>query len=183
MSGRLYTYRCPRVPRTSTLLTDLKRYIPLWLYGVGTFVLDQLTKEWIHRNLPFETFDDANTIVVIPGVFNIVHVGNTGAAWGMFRGASFWLALLAVATLGAIYRYRQHLGLQLQPVQIAFGVLTGGIVGNLIDRIRHDHVIDFLDIRIGSYIWPTFNIADCGIVVGVLFYLALSFWHPKLKVS
>jgi signal peptidase II len=63
-------------------------------------------------------------------------------------------------------------------VQTCFGLLCGGILGNLVDRLLHGHVVDFLDFRFGSYIYPTFNIADSGIVVGVLLYLIVSFKTP-----
>src|SRR5690606_30074307 len=118
-----------------------------WLLALGTaiFLSDQLSKEWIIRSLPFGAYFPPDNIVLIPGFFNIVHLGNTGAAWGMFEGMSFWLGLLAIAALGAIFLFRRHLHLHLIPVQISFGLLSGGIVGNLIDRMRHDYVVDFLD--------------------------------------
>jgi signal peptidase II len=161
----------------------LRRYATFWVLAVLVCSSDQITKEWVYRKLPFGTFLEPDRIEVIPGFFNIVHVGNTGAAWGIFEGGSLWLALLAIATLGAIHWFRRHLGLHLRPVQIAFGLLTGGIVGNMVDRFLHGHVVDFLDFRIFGYIYPTFNIADCGIVVGVIFYMILSFRHPELRVK
>lgn len=161
-------------------------YAPLWVIGVGTLLLDQATKAAIVRRLPYDTFLEPNRIEVIPGFFNLVHVGNTGAAWGLFQGGSIWLAALAILTLSAIYWFRTQLALHLRPVQIAFGLLTGGIVGNMLDRFFYGHVVDFLDVRIDLgffyYIWPTFNVADCGIVVGVVLYIALSLRHPQLKV-
>jgi signal peptidase II len=110
-----------------------------------------------------------------------VHVGNTGAAWSLFAGKSTLLALLALTTLGAIFFWRRSLGLRLLPVQISFGLLCGGIVGNLLDRLVYGHVIDFLDFHFGSYIYPTFNIADSGICVGVGIYLCYSFKYPTPK--
>jgi signal peptidase II len=164
-------------------LSRVRSYRTFWILYIILFALDQSTKEIVFRKLPFGTFDPPGRIEVIPGFFNIVHVGNTGAAWGLFQGASFFLALLAVVTLGAIYWFRNYLQLKLQPVQVAFGLLAGGVVGNMVDRFLHGHVVDFLDFRLGSYIWPTFNLADCGIVIGVTIYLILTFTHPKLRMG
>lgn len=161
-----------------SLLSRANRY--KWLLALGTiiFVSDQLSKEWILRNLSLGAYFPPENIEVIPGFFHIVHLGNTGAAWGMFEGMSFWLGLVAIAALGAILIFRRQLHLELLPVQISFGLLSGGIVGNLIDRMRHGYVVDFLDFHFGSFVWPAFNIADAGICLGVGIYLLYSFLHP-----
>ena len=75
-----------------------------------------------------------------------------------------------------IYRYRRCLALKQPFMQVSFGLLCGGIVGNLIDRIFHGHVIDFLDVHLPFYRWPAFNIADMGITLGLFLYLVTSFW-------
>jgi len=134
---------------------------------------DQLTKAWIVARLPYPTYGEPGAIRVIGGFFNIVHVGNTGAAWSMFSGRSILLASLAAATLVAIFLWRHALGLRDRVAQICFGLLCGGIAGNLLDRLRHGHVIDFIDLHFGTYVYPTFNVADSGICVGVILYL----WH------
>ena len=97
----------------------------------------------------------------------------------MFTGKSVMLALLAAGTLVAIFFWRHSLGLRERLAQIAFGLLCGGIVGNLLDRLLHGHVIDFIDLHFGSYIYPTFNVADSGICVGVMLYLWQSLKAPK----
>lgn len=140
--------------------------------AVAIFVLDQVTKAWINATMPLGSYGPAG-IEVIAGFFNLVHVGNTGAAWSMLSGKSYFLALLALATLVAIFFWRRALGLHDRLTQVAFGLLCGGIVGNLVDRLLHGHVIDFIDLHFGSYVYPTFNVADSGICVGVLLYL----WH------
>lgn len=154
-------------------------YRTLWVLALAVFTLDQLSKIWIVAKLDFPTYWPADgAITVIDGFFYLVHVGNTGAAWSMFRDQSAILALLAGITLLGIYFWRRHLGLRDRRVQVAFGLLCGGIVGNFLDRILHGHVIDFLDFHFGDYIYPTFNIADIGICVGVLLYLWHSFREP-----
>jgi signal peptidase II len=144
-------------------------------------VLDQVTKQWIAARLPFGTYGEAfGAITVIDDFFYLVHVGNTGAAWSMFSGYSKLLALLAAGTLVAIFFWRRALGLHDRIAQISFGLLSGGIAGNLIDRLQHGHVIDFIDLHFGSYVYPTFNVADSGICVGVLLYLVHSLRGPKI---
>ena len=148
--------------------------------ALGVFVLDQLTKAWIAAHLPFGTYGEAGgAIRVVRGFFYLVHQGNTGAAWSMFSGKSVLLAVLAAATLLAIFFWRRALGLHDRVTQISFGLLCGGIVGNLTDRLVHGHVIDFIDLYFGSYVYPTFNVADSGICVGVFLYLILSLRAPK----
>jgi len=149
----------------------------LWAVALGAFLADQLTKVWINSRLPLGSYGPAG-IVIFPGFFNLVHVGNTGAAWSMFTGRSTLLALLALLTLAAIFHWRRQLGLRQTVAQLCFGLLCGGTVGNLLDRVVHGHVIDFLDFHFGSYIYPTFNVADAAICVGVFGYLLWSLRHP-----
>lgn len=153
----------------------------LWL-AVIVFALDQATKLWVNAHIPYNPLHSHSAgadIVVIDGFFYLIHVGNTGAAWSMFSGQSVLLALLACGTLFAIYFWRRALGLRERVAQVAFGLLCGGIVGNLVDRLVHGHVIDFIDLHFGSYIYPTFNIADSGICVGVILYIWLSLRQPQ----
>ena len=152
----------------------VRAYRVLWFIALAVFVVDQATKLWIVAHVPFDPMHShgvGNDIAVIRGFFYIIHVGNTGAAWSMFSGRSVTLALLAAGTLVAIYLWRHTLGLKHPLSQICFGLLCGGIVGNLIDRLVHKHVIDFIDLHFGSYVYPTFNVADSGICVGVILYL------------
>ncbi len=160
----------------------MRSYRLLWGLAIGVFVADQATKLWIIAKVPFNPFHShgaGTDFEVIRGFFYIIHVGNTGAAWSMFSGRSVLLAGLAAATLVAIFYWRHALGLRDRMAQICFGLLCGGIVGNLLDRLLHQHVIDFIDLHFGSYIYPTFNVADSGICVGVLMYLWLSLKAPK----
>jgi signal peptidase II len=163
------------VPARASAVVRLFRYRALFIWGAVVFLLDQITKFWVDATIPFETYFEPGRITVVPSFFHLVHVGNTGAAWGMFAGKSFWLALLALATLGAIYFFRRQLELSRPVVQVIFGLLCGGIVGNLVDRLLHGHVIDFLLFTFGSFDWPAFNIADSAICIGVGLYLIFSF--------
>lgn len=151
------------------------------------FVADQLTKAWIFETLPLGAYHFPDSIRIIEGFFYLVHIGNDGAAWGLFSGYSGWLALFALVALVVIYKFRHTLELHRPIMQVAFGLLIGGIFGNLVDRLIHGHVIDFLDFHFTFSIpilmptgrYPSFNIADCGIVVGTLLYVFVSFRQPS----
>ncbi|MDP3069052.1 MAG: signal peptidase II [Opitutaceae bacterium] len=167
----------PIIENQKSRRARIAAYRRLLAIAMVVFALDQATKLWILARVPFDPMHShgvGQDIEVIRGFFYIIHVGNTGAAWSMFSGQSVLLALLAIGTLGGIFFWRHSLGLRDPLAQVSFGLLCGGIVGNLVDRLAHGHVIDFLDFHFGSYIYPTFNVADSGICVGVLSYLWLS---------
>lgn len=164
----------------SSKIQRLLSYRLLLILAASVLALDQLTKTWIQAHLPFGTYGEGSgAITVIPDFFYVVHVGNTGAAWSILTGKSLLLAGLAAVTLIAIFLWRRTLGLRERIAQVAFGPLCGGIVGNLIDRMQHGHVIDFIDLHFGDYTYPTFNVADSGICVGVILYLAYSLRAPQ----
>ena len=170
------THGAPR-----TRLQRIHAYRLLWTLALLVFMADQLSKLWVVSRIPFDpghTHAPLAEIEIIPGFFYFIHVGNTGAAWSILSGKSTLLAMLALGTLVAIFFWRRSLGLHLRPVQLSFGLLCGGIVGNLLDRLAYGHVIDFIDLHFGDYIYPTFNIADSGICVGVVIYLWHSFRQP-----
>jgi len=159
-------------------------YKRLFVTALILLVIDQITKIWIYRNLPLDSYFYPDSIEVIRGFFYIVHIGNEGAAWGMFSGYGGVLAFFALIALFAIYKFRHSLELKRASMQYAFGLLIGGVLGNLVDRLIHGHVIDFLDFHLPFSIpgllpngrYPAFNIADCGIVIGVIAYILLSFF-------
>ncbi len=151
-------------------------YRRLWLLFALTLVLDQVTKLWVVARIPYNPLHShglGQDHEIVPGFFYLIHVGNTGAAWSILSGQSLLLAGLAATTLAAIFFWRHSLGLRDPRHQTCFGLLCGGVVGNLIDRIAHGHVVDFIDLHFATYIYPTFNVADSGICIGVLLYL----WH------
>src|SRR5581483_6349518 len=103
--------------------------------------LDQLSKAMVMRLLPGVGHDEK---IVIPGFFKFVHWDNTGAAWSLFRDNNALLAIVALVALLVLFLSRNHFDSRTLLGQIAFGLIIGGIIGNLIDRIRVGHVIDFL---------------------------------------
>lgn len=164
-----------------SLVSRLARYRYLYWVAIIVFGLDQLTKYWVSElsDLPRGLYPPYGGYELIPGFFSIVYTTNAGAAWGIFEGYGMWLAALGLIALAGIFFMRRQLQLQLRFMQLAFGLLIGGIAGNLVDRAIHGHVIDFLDFHLLVYRWPTFNIADCGIVIGVAAYSIYSFILEK----
>jgi signal peptidase II len=124
---------------------------------VGVVVLDQLTKALVRHNVAVGSEDG-----VFPAI-SLVHVRNTGVAFGAFSGGGIVVVLLVAAALGALLVYFfTHVARRL--VWLPTGLLLGGSFGNIIDRIRDGAVTDF--IKLPS--WPAFNVADMAISVGVL---------------
>jgi signal peptidase II len=156
------------------------KYWRLLLVAAAVVALDQWSKNWIVHHLAFGAYGaDYGAITVVPGFFYIVHVGNTGAAWSIFSGRSLMLAALAAVTLVVIFVWRKALGIIGAYSQLCFGLLCGGITGNLVDRVMRGHVVDFLDFHFGRYVYPTFNIADSAICVGVGLYVISTFRSPR----
>lgn len=112
--------------------------------------------------------------VVIPGFFRLTYVRNTGAAWGLFGGHNNLLVLLSLVMLGALLVFRRSFLTHSLAHRIALGCLIGGIIGNLMDRLRLGYVVDYLDFQFGRYPFPAFNIADAAICIGTGIYLLTS---------
>lgn len=139
-------------------------------------LLDQLTKELIRWH-----FDLYEVQTVIPGLFNLRYIPNTGAAWGVFQGGHYWLAALSLVVLVMLVVFQRHFFRAHRVDQVAFGCLLGGIVGNFIDRVRLNYVVDFLDFYIGQSHFPAFNIADISISTGVGLLLIVQFLQSRSR--
>jgi len=137
-------------------------------------IIDQLTKFLVLRFI-----GENESRAVIEGFFRLVNVRNTGAAFSMFPDSNLLLTVIGVLTIVALYTFRHSFGLNLVGCQIAFGLILGGITGNLIDRLWHQHVVDFLDFHIGTHHWPAFNVADSAICIGVGLYILVSWRNER----
>jgi signal peptidase II len=144
------------------------------LVALLTLALDQLTKWVVIQKLPF----NGEPVAVVDGFFELVHFGNTGAAWSLFSGHNFWLALFSLVALIFLWLSRRHFGAETTLGQLALGLMLGGVVGNLVDRVVHHHVVDFLQFYI-PFPFPAFNVADSGICTGVGLMFVQSFQKPK----
>jgi len=137
-------------------------------------VLDQLTKRWFAGN--YALYESR---VVIPGFFNFTLARNTGAAFSLFQDHTEILLLFSVLVFGLMAAFRDHLFTRKPLEQWAYGLITGGVVGNLIDRMKYGYVVDFIDWYIGEHHWPIFNLADSWICMGVGLYLLSQFRTSK----
>jgi len=150
-----------------------KRRLSLFLPALGVVLLDQATKWLVVRNIPLH-----HVIPVVDGFFDLVHVRNRGMAFGLMNrpGNEFvFYALLfgAVAAIGVLLYWFSRLNRNDDRLIAGFSLIIGGALGNLIDRIRLQGVVDFLDFYYGSYHWPAFNIADTAVTIGA-FWVALN---------
>jgi signal peptidase II len=158
-----------------SILKRIGRYRLLWLVITCVFFLDLASKSWILEHVPAY----GAPIPVVDSILYIVHVYNTGGAWSILAGYSDWLVTFGFVALAILFAMRKHLELDKSIQQWIFGLIVGGILGNLWDRIVYGHVIDFIDVHLPFYRWPAFNVADIGISVGVLLYCCLLFKYKK----
>ena len=150
---------------------------PHWVTFLGLATLiavaDQLTKAWLVSFLA-----PGQAVSVLGDWVRLVHSQNSGGLFGLLReqAVPFGLASLVVVALIVLYHWRAAPN---RYISITLGLLLGGAVGNLIDRLRLGYVVDFVDAGIGGLRWYTFNIADSGISFAILLLLAASLW-PSL---
>jgi signal peptidase II len=144
----------------------LARRLHLWTIG-SIVVLDQIVKFLVAARL-----GEFDSVVVIPGFFNLTRVHNTGVAYGMLDGVDFpgktvILALVATAALVGLAMYAAALAEDQRLTRAGLSLVIGGAAGNLIDRVRFGYVLDFFDVYRGGWHFWAFNVADAAISVGV----------------
>lgn len=152
-------------------MTSLSHRLPeLWV-ALTIVVLDQATKAWIKAKLPLH-----ESITIVPGFFDLTHVRNTGAAFGMLDNADFpykpaLMVVVALVALGAVASYALTLPATQRIARLGLALILGGAIGNLIDRATMGYVVDFVDVYFrGVHFWA-FNVADSAITVGVVLML------------
>jgi signal peptidase II len=137
------------------------QWIALGTIAIAALLADQLTKQLVSSTLSL------NDQVHVLGPFSIHHVENSGIAFGLFASATAIVTALTAVAVGWMLIFFARSGARHPILPIALGLLIGGSVSNLVDRIRLGHVTDFLDFRY----WPAFNLADSFIVTGVAILL------------
>ncbi|MFZ4484458.1 MAG: signal peptidase II [Chthoniobacterales bacterium] len=141
------------------------------------YVFDQLTKWATLVFIPLH-----HEIPIVPGLFNLVHVTNTGSAFGLMKGWFSFHVVFGAIMAGVIgWMLFRHDTDRL--TRFACAMILSGIFGNITDRLIHGHVVDFLDFYIGQNHWPAFNVADSAIVVSVAIFLWTSFRRPTAEAS
>lgn len=155
------------------------------LAALCIFASDRLTKVLIESRLGYWDIHP-----VIPGIFNLVHTRNRGAAFGMLATSPEWIrvSVLIVASLAVLGLICWMLWQATRPAQPAapiqrwaLALVLGGAAGNLYDRIFSGAVTDFLQVFLGSYEWPSFNVADSAICVGACLMAIDLFFHKKAQ--
>jgi len=153
-------------------------YLSILLAVVG---LDQLTKFLVVNS--FQLYESRQ---IIPDLFNLIYAMNTGVAFSMFAHYDspwrhyFFVSINLLAVLGfTIAHFRmKKAGCG---YTLPFALIAGGAAGNVIDRLHYGSVVDFLDFHVGVHHWPTFNIADSAICVGVILFLIMNYYEEKKK--
>jgi len=146
------------------------------LLGGSVLAADLLTKWWV------STSSFPRGRAVIDGFFMIDYVQNEGIAFGLFHSLqSSWkpviLSAMALAAVAIVLIYIWRTPVRARVLFIALGLLLGGILGNFFDRLRHGYVVDFLKLHWrDAFSWPTFNIADAAITIGVILIIYDSFF-------
>jgi signal peptidase II len=131
-------------------------------------VLDQLTKAWLVATLaPNELLE------IVGDAVRFVHHQNSGALFGLFRDQALLFGILSIGVIGVIVSYHARSD-RSRYLSIALGLLLGGAIGNLVDRLRLGYVVDFVDIGIGSLRFYTFNVADAAISTAIVLLVALA---------
>lgn len=135
----------------------------IYLIGATVLIIDQLTKMFIDKN-----------ITIIKGFFYITPVDNYGAAWSILNNRTVFLICISLVILVILFRYQVFFKMNNRN-KIAFGLVYGGLLGNLLDRVILGYVRDFLSFTILGYNYPIFNFADTCLVIGVIMLIIAIF--------
>ncbi|UOQ93103.1 signal peptidase II [Halobacillus shinanisalinarum] len=147
-----------------------------YLIAAAIIIVDQITK-WI----VVQTMEIRESIPVIENVFYITSHRNRGAAWGILEGQMWFFYIVTVIVVGILIYYMRQYARQSRFVGVALAFILAGAIGNFIDRLFRKEVVDFLDVYIGSYNYPIFNVADSSLVIGVIFVLIATFVDERRK--
>mgnify|MGYP001558711487 CR=1 FL=1 len=139
-----------------------KKYFIVLSIALIVSLLDQLTKFLIKENLQLN-----QSIPIIKNILHLTYVTNTGSAFGLFKGLNVFFILFSIIVIIVIFYYLKKIKEKVLPFSI--GLLLGGTIGNLIDRIFYGAVIDFIDFRI----WPVFNVADSAVTISIMLLIIL----------
>lgn len=156
--------------------------------SVAALAADQVSKWWIATGLFGKSFADVAFFppeppIFVTGFFNLVLRGNTGIAFSLLRGegARWFLVAVALAiVVGLLLWLRRADNLALA---LGIGLVVGGALGNVVDRVRLGAVVDFLEFHAFGYAWPAFNLADSAVVSGVGLLLLEGLFRPKEPIE
>ena len=132
--------------------------MPILLLALGIVSVDQWSKYYLQSHLM-----PGMSVPVIENIFHITYVLNPGAAFGIFEHQTAFFVVVAISMLSAVLYFYPRIPVGYPLLRFGVGLMVGGAIGNVIDRIKTGYVVDFFDFRI----WPVFNVADMAIVTGV----------------
>ena len=157
---------------TAVASSRVERRVTRWglFFGIAAavVVVDQLSKAWLVANV-----DPGGAIEIVGDWLRLIHGRNDGGLFGLFGGSAAVLAIASLAVIGLIVAYHARARPSIV-LTIALGLLLGGAIGNLLDRIRYGYVVDFVDAGIGTLRFYTFNVADSAITVAILLLILLA---------
>lgn len=142
--------------------TSLRPVLVLASTAIILFALDQLTKWLVVANVPFGARID-----VVGDLAQLWHVHNTGAAFSILPGATWLFVPVTVVAIGMVAYFHRVLRNRGTPIQVVLGAILAGALGNLADRVRLGYVEDFISLGVGDVRFPTFNVADSAVVLGI----------------
>jgi|SRR5690625_458804 len=149
-----------------------------WYYLIALVIIgmDQLTKWIIVR-----TMELGERIPIIENFFYITSHRNSGAAWGILQGQmTFFYIVTAIVVIGIIF-YMQKYAKESKLLAVSLSLILGGAIGNFIDRLLHQEVVDFLDFHIFGYNFPIFNVADSALTIGVILVIIATILDERKK--
>lgn len=149
-----------------------------WYYLIALVIIaiDQLTKWLIVR-----TMELGERIPVVENFFYITSHRNSGAAWGILQGQMIFFYIVTVIVVIGIIFYMQKYAKDSRLLAVSLSLLLGGAIGNFIDRLLHQEVVDFLDFYIFGYNFPIFNVADSSLTIGVILVIIATILDEKKK--
>ncbi|KWW10850.1 MULTISPECIES: signal peptidase II [Bacillaceae] len=133
-----------------------------YLIALLVIALDQLTKWMIVKKMEY-----GESIEIIENLLYITSHRNRGAAWGILQGQMWFFYIITIAVIIGLVYYIQKMAKQSRLLGVALGLMLGGAIGNFIDRIARQEVVDFVHTYIFSYSFPVFNVADASLSIGV----------------
>ncbi|MFD2044028.1 signal peptidase II [Ornithinibacillus salinisoli] len=149
-----------------------------WYYIIAVIIIgiDQFTKWLVVKNM--ELYEQ---ITIIDNFFNLTSHRNSGAAWGILEGKMVFFYIITVIVIIGVLYYMHKFAKENKLFAIALSFILGGAIGNFIDRLMHQEVVDFFDFIIFGYDFPIFNIADSSLVVGVGLVIIATILDEKKK--
>jgi len=163
---------------TSSCSKNRRRYLVFIITTVLWVVADQFSKLWIRNNMT------PGSTLPVKGILSFTYLTNTGGVFGMFRGHVEIFIIASVIIILALLFFHYYFKVNQPLPNFAFGLILGGAIGNLIDRVFFGQVTDFIAVRLwNNYQWAPFNIADSGVVVGAILLIIIIGIFGKIPVK